>query len=224
MSIQTRVYYVLIGLISLSVIRIESSRILGVFPSPSVSHLLIHFSVVETLVNEGHDVTVIATVPNKNKLANVKYIHIDGPMFNDAFAKEMVNKPAPVYKKFASTVTQVMDMANVTMSNRKMIDFLAKHKAGDFDVVLMGYFMNDFMLGFGAHFQCPVIISFMVQPIFSVNEMIGNPAEASYVPSLFMGVKQPMDFWMRVKNFVSTAFEYHVFGTIMSWKMEEMYR
>ncbi|XP_061397468.1 uncharacterized protein LOC133333153 [Musca vetustissima] len=203
----------------------QSSRILCVFPSPSLSHLLIHAEVAETLALNGHNVTVIATVPpTKIKAPHVNYIHIEGPMFNDAFAKEMLNKPAHVYKKFASTVSQVMTMANATMNNPKMLEFLETHKPGDFDAVVLGYFMNDFMLGLGAHFQCPIIISFMVQPIFSINTLIGNPAESAYVPTLFMGFKQPMDFWNRVKNFVSIIFEYRVFAAVMGRMQEEMYR
>ncbi|XP_073834861.1 UDP-glycosyltransferase UGT5-like isoform X2 [Musca autumnalis] len=216
---------ILLTLLSLSLTAVNASRILCVFPSPSLSHLLIHASIAETLALDGHNVTVVATVPpNKIKARHVNYIHIEGPMFNDAFAKEMLNKAAHVYQKFASTVRQVLDMANVTMNNPHMLRFLQNHKAGDYDAVILGYFMNDFMLGLGAHFQCPIIVSFMVQPIFSINTMIGNPAESSYVSSLFMGFKQPMPFWSRVKNFIGNAFEYHVFAAIMARRVEELYR
>uniref|UniRef100_A0A1I8MPJ4 UDP-glucoronosyl and UDP-glucosyl transferase n=1 Tax=Musca domestica TaxID=7370 RepID=A0A1I8MPJ4_MUSDO len=213
-----------ITFVALAFTSCHASRILCVFPSPSLSHLLIHASIAETLALDGHNVTVIATVaPSKIKIRQVNYIHIEGPMFNDAFAKEMLNKPAHVYQKFGSTVNHVLNMANATMNNPKMLQFLQIHKAGDYDTLILGYFMNDFMLGLGAHFQCPIILSFMVQPIFSINTMIGNPAESSYVPSLFMGFKQPMDFWQRVKNFVANAFEYHFFAALMGQREQEMY-
>uniref|UniRef100_A0A1L8EB31 Putative udp-glucuronosyltransferase 1-6-like isoform x2 n=1 Tax=Haematobia irritans TaxID=7368 RepID=A0A1L8EB31_HAEIR len=206
------------------IIRGNASRILCVFPSPSVSHLLIHFAVAETLANDGHDVTIISTIPNCFKATNLKYIHIEGPIFTPDFAKEMIRRQSNVYIKFGSTVSQVLDMANSTMNNPKMLDFLSTSKAGDFDLLILGYFMNDFMLGLGAHFQCPIVLSFMVQPIFSINSMIGNPAEESYVASLFVGYKQPMDFWQRVTNFMAYIIEYYVFAPITAWKVKEMYR
>uniref|UniRef100_A0A1I8MEH4 UDP-glucoronosyl and UDP-glucosyl transferase n=1 Tax=Musca domestica TaxID=7370 RepID=A0A1I8MEH4_MUSDO len=203
----------------------QAARILCVFPSPSTSHLIIHGTIAETLGLDGHNVTVIGTVPpSKVRAPHVNYIHIEGPMFNDDFANEMVSKQVNIYEKFASTISRVQDMANATMNNPKMLDFLKTHKAGDYDVLILGYFMNDFMLGLGAHFQCPIIVSFMVQPIFSVSQMVANPPEASYASSLFMGYKQPMDFWTRVKNFAATYFEHYIYAAYIARKGNEMYR
>ncbi|XP_013104646.2 UDP-glycosyltransferase UGT4 isoform X2 [Stomoxys calcitrans] len=222
---QTFVGWVLNALIGFSILQgLEAKRILSVFPSPSVSHLLIHMAVADTLANDGHDVTVIATIPNRFTKSKVKYLHIEGPMFDHGFANHMINNPSHVYVKFAHTVDQVLDMANATMNNRKMLQFLHDNKAGDFDLVILGYFMNDFMLGLGAHFQCPIVLSFMVQPIFPTNKVIGNPAEASYVSSLFAGFKQPMDFWQRVINYLSIALEYYVLSPVMDSKVRDMYR
>uniref|UniRef100_A0A1I8PFS7 UDP-glycosyltransferases domain-containing protein n=1 Tax=Stomoxys calcitrans TaxID=35570 RepID=A0A1I8PFS7_STOCA len=205
--------------------RVDTSRILGVFTTPPISHLLIHMAVAETLANDGHDVTVIAVNPNPLKKSKVKYIHIEEPSFNQEYAKAMVNNPdSKIYVKIAQAASVITDMANVTLHNPKMFGFLRDHKAGDFDLLIFGYFLNDFLLGLGGHFQCPIVVSFMLQPIFLLNPMIGNPAEASNVPNLFTGYKQPLNFWQRVDNFLYTTFEYQVFAPIMAWKMEEMYR
>lgn len=224
MYIATRFWWILTGLICFSVDTNEAGRILAVIPSPSLSHMLIHFSVVETLAKEGHNVTVLAVVPNKFRLTNVTYIHIDGAMYTNDIVQNLVNKNAWLYKEFTMIVSQILALNNITMNNPKMIDFLQKHKAGDFDAVLLGYFMNDFMFGLGAHFQCPIIISTSISTIFSTNHMIGNPIEASYVPTLFLGPKQLLSFTMKVKNFLSLVFEYHVFPLIMTRKTEKFYR
>lgn len=217
--------WLFIPLLIISFTSCQAARILCVFPSPSLSHLLIHGSVAETLALDGHNVTAIGTVPpSKVRAPHVNYIHIEGPMYNNNFANEIVNKPVHTYKEFARTVGQVQDMANETMNNFKFRDFLNTHKAGDYDVLILGYFMNDFMLGLGAHFQCPIIVSFMIRPLFTVSQMIANPPEASYVSTLLMGYKQPMDFWSRVKNFVATYFEHFVFTAYIARKGHIMYR
>ncbi|XP_037814381.1 UDP-glycosyltransferase UGT5-like isoform X1 [Lucilia sericata] len=211
-------------LASLFVPQTQAARILGLFPSPSKSHLLIHCAVADTLAEAGHDVTVISTVPNLYKRAKYNFIHVQGAMYDDKFANKMVNKPAPAYVKFYNVMSSVMTMANTTINHPTIQDFLQQHKAGDFDLVILGYFMNDFFLGIGAHFQCPVIVSFMVQPIFPINNMIANPLEASYVPTIFSGVRQPMDFWSRVKNMLSVAIEEVVLMNVLRSNMNKMYR
>lgn len=202
----------------------QGARILGIFPSPSKSHVLIHCAVADTLAEAGHDVTVLATVPNMFQKSKYKFIHVEGAMFDSNFAQEMLNKPGSIYRKLNGIVSHVIDMANNTMNQPRMLNFLNTHKAGDFDVVILGYFMNEFMLGFGAHFQCPIILSWMVQPILSINTMIGNPIEASYVPTLYSGFKQPMDFPSRVKNLLANGFEGIVLGMLKQMKLEKMYR
>ncbi|KAM7348769.1 UDP-glycosyltransferase UGT5-like isoform 1-T1 [Cochliomyia hominivorax] len=224
MKLETSFLLILISLISFFASEINSARILGLFPSPSKSHLLIHCAIADTLSEAGHDVTVIATVPNIYERATYKYIHVKGAMYDNKFANEMVNKPAPAYVKFYHTMSSVMTMANATLNHPTMKEFLDTHKAGDFDLIILGYFMNDFVLGIGAHFKCPVIVSFMVQPIFPINRMIANPLEPSYVPTLFSGVRQPLDFWSRLLNMFSIAVEEGILMNVLKWNIEKLYR
>ncbi|KAM7348772.1 UDP-glycosyltransferase UGT5-like isoform 4-T4 [Cochliomyia hominivorax] len=202
----------------------QSARILGVFPSPSKSHLVIHSSIAETLAAAGHNVTVIAAFPNLLPRAKYNYIQIESPLPDGSLANELVNKPEPFYKRLTSLIDLVMTSANNSMQHEKMQEFLLTHKAGDFDLVILGYFMNDFMLGLGAHFQCPTIMSFMVRPIFSINSIVGNPELPSYVPTLFGNLKQPMTFVERVKNYVSAFLENKILANYMQRRTGEMYR
>ncbi|XP_065364275.1 UDP-glycosyltransferase UGT5-like isoform X3 [Calliphora vicina] len=201
----------------------QAARILGVFPSPSKSHLIIHSSIAETLAAAGHNVTVIAVFPNILPQAKYNYIQLETTKIDGSFAQSLVDKPQPFYKKFNSLINMVTASANQTMQHPKMLEFLNNHQAGDFDVVILGYFMNDFMLGLGAHFQCPIIMSFMIRPIFAINSMVGNPELPSYVPTVFDNLKQPMNFGERVKNYVLTFVENNVMGRYMDGKTRELY-
>lgn len=71
-----------------------------------------------------------------------------------------------------------------------MKEFLHTHKAADFDLMIFGYFINDFGLGLAAHFRCPVVISFMVQTVYPLTRLMCNLTEASYVPASFTGLQQ----------------------------------
>lgn len=202
----------------------QSSRILGVFPSPSKSHLIIDAFVAETLAAAGHNVTIIGVFPNPLPKAKYNFIQIEAYEIDSRFAQDLIDKPAPFHQKFKNLLKVILTTANNTMQHPKIKEFLSTHKAGDFDALILGYFMNDFMLGLGAHFQCPVIVSFMVRPIFAINSVMGNPELPSYVPNLFGNFKQPMDFGERVKNYLATFIENKIMATYMKWKMQEMYR
>lgn len=202
----------------------QTARILSVFPSPSKSHLMIHSAIAQTLADDGHEVTVIATLPNIYPQANYTYIEIEGAMFLTHFAQKMLNKPAHIYSTYNGAVKHLLGVANNTLNQNKMLDFLDRHKAGDFDVIILGYCLEDFILGLGAHFQCPIVLSFMIQPIFPIHAMVGNPLEVSYVPTLYSGLTQPMDFVGRVKNFLAHGYEQVILNNLAKWHMDKYYR
>ncbi|XP_075158858.1 UDP-glycosyltransferase UGT5-like isoform X2 [Haematobia irritans] len=203
---------------------VDGARILAVIPTPSKSHAIIHSSVAETLAAAGHNVTVLSILPDVLKNTHYStYIHIESKPLDPNFTTELVNKPQPFYKKINQMLTMVFDNANDTMNTAKFQEFLHNHGPGDFDLLILGYFMNDFMLGLGAHFQCPIVISFMIQPIVPINDMIGNPYELAYVPSLFSDIRPPMTFFTRVKNFIAIGFESVIMGGLKSIKNKQFY-
>lgn len=212
-------------LILLSIHCNEAARILAFFPSPTKSHFLIHAAVAKTLAEDGHEVTVLATTPNAYKQAKYKFIHIDNPdMYDEEFHKSLVEEQEPAYKRFHKLMENIVHHTNGTLAHPTLREFLRTHIAGDFDLMLYGYFMNDAGLAVAAHFRCPVIISFMIQTIYPLNRILGNPSEFSYVPTLFSGFQQPMSFPQRVLNFLATMLEQNVWSPWLYRQLKEVYR
>ncbi|KAM7348773.1 UDP-glycosyltransferase UGT5-like isoform 5-T5 [Cochliomyia hominivorax] len=202
----------------------HSARILGVFSSPFKSHLIIHASIAETLAAAGHNVTVMGSFPNPLPQANFHYIHLEGKKLNADFVSQTIEDKASVPRKFYKMMGVAMKAANNSMQHKEMQRLIRTHKEGDFDLVILGYFINDFMLGLGAHFKCPIILSFMIRPIFAINTITGNPELPSYAPSPFSNVGQPMNFVDRLKSYLVNWIEHNVMERSMKWKMEEIYR
>lgn len=184
-----------------------SARILGFFPSPSKSHLIVHAAVADTLAQAGHDVTVFGSTNNVYPNAKYKYIQIGRETFENSVIAGMVNGSTPYYKQFATMLRSIGTSSNASITHPRVQRFLQEHGAGDIDLVIVGYIMNDFHFGLAAHFECPLIVSFMVQPIAQINSILGNPNEFAYVPTLMGKQIQPMDFVARVKNFFSILIE-----------------
>uniref|UniRef100_A0A1I8QEC1 UDP-glycosyltransferases domain-containing protein n=1 Tax=Stomoxys calcitrans TaxID=35570 RepID=A0A1I8QEC1_STOCA len=202
----------------------QAANILAFFPIPTKSHVLIHGEVAHTLAEAGHRVTVLATIPNPLKNTKYNYIYIDIPaLYDENMASSMVNDGESAYKGFLKIIGNSWKTTNETLNHPTMKRFLDTHKAGDFDLMIFGYFVNEFGLGLVNHFRCPIVISFMVRSVYALDRMVGNPLEMSYVPTLFSAIQQPMDFKQRVVNFLANVFELNLLRPWFDAKIQEFY-
>ncbi|XP_055845487.1 UDP-glycosyltransferase UGT5-like [Episyrphus balteatus] len=163
--------------------KVHPSRILGLFPTHSRSHLIIHKAIAEALAERGHNVTVVSNHAPIKKTLHFRYIFLDVPTISENIFSESIDKRRP----FHETLTLFIE-ANSRISNASLNHPLMKKlmKEESFDLVLLGYFMNDFLFGVAAHFKCPLILSVTVRPVSTVNDFVGNPQEFAYVPKTMM--------------------------------------
>uniref|UniRef100_W8BVF0 UDP-glucuronosyltransferase 2B31 n=1 Tax=Ceratitis capitata TaxID=7213 RepID=W8BVF0_CERCA len=201
----------------------ESARILGYFATPSKSHIIVHCALADALAHAGHDVTVIASGPNVRQQAQYRYIELEKMGAHPLMSTDMVNKRQPFWRRFGSLLVSIARSANETQQNMRVQEFLQQHGAGDIDLLLFGYFMNDFQLGLAGHFRCPIVLSFMIQPIYAVNRYVGNPSEPAYVPGIFGYLVQPMSFLGRVKNMIVALIEEHVVQPMLEYQTRKFY-
>lgn len=187
------------------------SRILGFFATYSKSHMLLHCTVAEQLAHVGHDVTVIGIIENVYPDATYKYIHLqlpDGGKLDDKALRNVINTRHSLVKSLIVTTGEYMRMANETLWQPTMRKFLRENRANAFDLLLLGYVMNEFQMGLAAHFQCPIVVLWVVRPVAQINGFVGNPLEMEYVPTLSSHLQQPMDFLQRVKNYFTAWMEF----------------
>ncbi|XP_055837485.1 UDP-glucosyltransferase 2-like [Episyrphus balteatus] len=200
----------------------DGARILGFFPTTSKSHLIIHSAVAKAIAEQGHDVTVVSTHKSIQKNPPFRYIQLDIDGFSASKLSEMVVNPPPFYKKMHVMLTTFNGYANSSLNHPEVKKLMAEES---FDLVILGYFFNDFLLGLGAHFKCPVVLSFMINTVPAVNGYVGNPNEVSYVPSTLAGGKQPMGFFQRVINFLFVNVgERLLVSNLHYWYQEDLYR
>lgn len=204
---------------------VHGARILGFFLSPTKSHMILHTSLAEILSEAGHDVTVVATQPNIRPKAKYRYKQIPSVFFSNDFLRDMINDPTPKHWRMFSVMGFINQMANETMNQPEMKQFLATHGPGDFDLIIFGYFFNDFLMGIAGHFRCPMIISVTLSMIPSLSRIIGNPIEPAYVPvKPYSSLIQPMDdILSRMKNFGFYFLETAMLGPFMRYSGSKYY-
>ncbi|XP_017461419.1 PREDICTED: UDP-glucuronosyltransferase 1-6-like [Rhagoletis zephyria] len=191
----------------------DGSNILGVFLSPYPSHLIVHMSVVKALAEKGHNVTVVSLFKPKVNHKNITNIIIPPlekhlPSYQAAVAR-LANSKTTVIELFGSQLTSnrvLMDMQFDALLDKRFVE-LYENKDNKFDVAILGFFMNDFKLVVGAKFNCPIIVSWMNQPMEIVDDLMGNPTELSYLPTMEISMKvgEVMNFPTRVRNFFLTT-------------------
>lgn len=82
-----------------------------------------------------------------------------------------------------------------------------KIKNEKFDLIVLGWFMNDFHIGLAAHFKVPAVVTLNSKATAFVRNYVGMSQGTSYNPSQFLGYQGVMTFRERVINFFAVSAE-----------------
>ena len=130
-----------------------ASRILVLFPSPSRSHLVVMQGLTTALAERGHHVTVVSPFPLEKKMENYRDIKINFKDGYKEFVERIVSEPAKsqnILKIFPTLMKVCLKIGNDTLSMPQMRYLMNKET---FDLVITGFFLNDYMLGIADHFK-----------------------------------------------------------------------
>lgn len=72
-----------------------------------------------------------------------------------------------------------------------------------FDLVIYGWFFNDYHVGLAAHFKCPAVAISSLPTYNLLGDHVGNPSGAAYTPAALVPFYKPVTFAQRVFNFVA---------------------
>lgn len=142
-------------------------------------------------------------------LANYRYIDIPEFLDHPAFEnfKENAFKVADKNKANMQGVFQlmypIMKQTLDTLNHPKFLEI----KNESFDLVVLGWFFNDFALGLSGHFRCPSVVIFPNVNNYFMRKLTGNPSSISTVPSPLLPYKSPMTFSQRFLNFFAVMME-----------------
>lgn len=76
-----------------------------------------------------------------------------------------------------------------------------------FDAVIVELFVVDALLGFGQHFNCPVIGVNTFDGVYWNDVYTGNQSPYSYVPMIFLGMPDKMSYSQRLTNTIYSRIE-----------------
>lgn len=167
--------------------------------------------------------TIVTTL--KLKDTNSKHILLEPAeeerrLFEDGLNRMTTSKNS--FERIIAHVVTVAYMTNMQYNVLKSSKFRKVLKEEKYDLLLLGYFFNDFQLAIAAQLNIPVLISWLVSPFGVVNSFTGNPNEMSYVPNLMVSDKQPMNFGQRLTTFLVSGVFYGL-EKYTNYKYEQYY-
>lgn len=184
----------------------SASRILFLFPSPSKSHLIVVQGLSTTLAEQrGHDVTVVSPFPLDKPMKNYRDIKLTVPQDMTELSKEMTTAPdVNIWTRFPRLLRNLFVMGNSMIKSPQFEKMMAEEK---FDLVVIGMFFNDYLLGIGDHFKCPTIMLSVGGAMTMTNILVGNPLSVEAVRHKFLST-DVITFTDRVKNFMMHGIDF----------------
>ncbi|CAD7078266.1 unnamed protein product [Hermetia illucens] len=156
----------------------HSARILGLFPSPAKSHLIVHMNAIRPMIERGHDVTIVTTIPVKEPNLKFRHIKAEQPNLDLSVISQNAKGFLNTMKLMAKVTNNLLNLTNLTLNSPEMQKLMKE---------------ESFDLG---------------SPLQHISKLMGNPLELSYVPDLLTGLQQPMGFFDWVLNYVFSGVEF----------------
>lgn len=200
----------------------ECSRILFIHPCISRSTVLPLQVLAKDMAKRGHDVTFVSLYPLDKKYENYRDIKIEPSeevaKFYQEAGKKVVDKPNPLQmmKLFDKIAFQ---LGNETLQSKEVRSLMNEQ----FDLVVAGYFLNDFLLGLAEHFKCPSVVFFSASHASTISLMVGNPLSPEGAPHIFFQSNELSTFGQRVKNFLVNILDRFIIRNLAYYKSKKIY-
>jgi glucuronosyltransferase len=117
----------------------------------------------------------------------------------DCANDNMVDKYVSLFK-FANYLT------NFTLQHQNVLK-LMNETTEHFDLLFLEIFLDDALLGFAHHFNCPVVAMSTMGVTKWINDLVGSPQLVSHAPHLFLPFTDDMSFYERSINMVFLVME-----------------
>ena len=208
-------------IILILIIGTESSKILIINQSFTKGHILPLHVLAKELVKKGHEITFASMYPLEHPIPNYEDIKIEvTPKIWKSINKinKALTETENVFKLFPLLNEVVFVYGNKTLQSPAIQNLKNKN----FDLLVVGYFMNEHLLGFADYFKCPSIMVFAGMHDALCNGIVGNPLSPEGSPHGFMESKN-MNFMMRVKNFLFYGLERELLGRFFRYQSRKIY-
>lgn len=200
---------------------VRSAQILGFFATPSRSVFIIQDALMQGLAAAGHNVTVVSLYPLENDTTEVspnyrrvwiamsaehqqKIDQMQSKLLENADKKEnfLVRMPRTI---------STMNAINVAAMNHP--DMLRIRDEQHYDLLVLGWFFNDFQIGLASQFNCPAVLISTIPAGKLLRDYVANPN--GHTSKFMASTGGQLTFATRMINTVAATAEFvatHLFN------------
>lgn len=142
--------------------------------------------------------------------SNMREVVITTFPYIDVSKSFLQEEPKSFIEQVHEFIDVVINMTNLVLTDPAVVDFM--HKREKFDVIIQEIFLAEALLGFGKHFNAPIIGFSTFGASKWSTDLNGSPSPPSYVPNVQLSFSDRMTFVERLINVVVTAVEGVYFG------------
>lgn len=185
-------------------IKVESYRILAIFPLAFKSHNIFFMSFMNGLAKKGHQVDVISYYEHKNPHKNYKtVINLRNLSYDHPVTEfETIEQPIAIV---ADIVVFSKDYYGVNVCNLMAHEELQKFLRNpptnpSYDIVITEGLSTNCYYGIGPFLNIPIVVLSACLELAPKSIIMGNPQSTAFYPSLYykrFGIKT---FWDRMEN------------------------
>jgi UDP:flavonoid glycosyltransferase YjiC (YdhE family) len=183
-------------------------------PSVQKSHVIPVQTLAIELAKRGHDVSFVSIFPINKSVKNYREINLE---VNDEY-QQLMDEVAKAHtenlvslKNYKNMNKLYLGFANESIQSAPVQSLMKNEK---FDLVVVGYFMSEYLLGFADHFKCPSVIVSPGTHVSTTHKIVGNPLSPEGTYTL-MSFAKGTGFMSRVQNFLSYGLELLIFRVMM---------
>uniref|UniRef100_A0A182KE60 UDP-glucuronosyltransferase n=1 Tax=Anopheles christyi TaxID=43041 RepID=A0A182KE60_9DIPT len=200
----------------------HSYRILGINTSPSRSHVIVQDALMKELARRGHHVTMVSPYLEPEQIPNYRKITIPLDSWATDFTKiifENTNSRWTMIQLMPQMLQASTITVNKTLRSPEFQRVLGEPEG--YDLLITGI-TTDAAFGLSYKLGCPTIVVFPNAPMAFVNDMVGNPTPISTVPSIMLGLTNPMSFTDRIANLGGFLFD-EIFALVWKYYQRQSY-
>ncbi|XP_050524847.1 UDP-glycosyltransferase UGT5-like [Daktulosphaira vitifoliae] len=202
--------------------RTQTSNILGFFPSGMKSHFMGFKYFLETLVNKGHNLTLISFYPLDEAKYPYRHIALDLKKWN-------IEPPGGSMLNFAKVLNLIMTpiqicwfgpfITEISLNETVVKNFIANDQTS-FDLVIFENFYHEAFVALGHKYNAPVVQLLPFAATARVSQWHSNPYNPSYITDVTSSFPSNMTFVQRTINTVY-VFMYTVVNRITYFPRQE---
>ncbi|KFB52355.1 AGAP011564-PA-like protein [Anopheles sinensis] len=220
---QVPIGYGLLWIVGCTLLQLSAAyRILGINTSPSRSHVIVQDALMKELARRGHHVTMVSPYSESEQVPNYRKITIEMDSWGKDLTKNILsnsNNRLAMMKMMPQMLELSAAGVNKTLRSPE-VQAVLQEKEG-YDLLITGI-MGDAVLGLTHVLQVPAMIVCPNAAMKIVNSMVGNPTPLATVPSMMMGLSNPMSFGGRLANVAGALFD-EAFGYLWVHSQRKMY-